>query len=572
MKMTRNSAVGVLAAALLAGACAEGTSPVEATLQPRGVSRALVTWTGNGTTDGSCNRVYTFPYATPIPPAALLSPGAPGAGQQLWHFVFTQANDDNTKNKLTAAFNDGTVVTDLASQSQNGSEANFFVLTAAGAKLTSASAVEGNDSPPPESQLTISGCWLSETTVRPAADLTVSKDGAGTYDKTWAYNVVKTSDAASVVRTSATTFTINYTVTATRTGPTLSNFAVAGTITVSNPNLGAVTLSSLTDALSDGTSCTVDVSGGLSIPAGALVSDVMVPGTKQYPYSCSLSTTTVPTELSNKVTAAWATQTPENTGELKGGSTDFTFGISFAGHDVNPSADVYDAYNGGAEEKIGTISSDGPVEFKFAKTVNVSANACVTVTNSARVEQATSSVSNTICAKQTGGLTIGYWGNTNGQKQIASSAATAGVCNLTSYLRGFQAFVAGLSSTASCSTVATYVLNVVKAANASGATMTAMLKAQMLATALSVYFNASLGGAAIDLAKVCTDLTCTAYENVGPAGFTGASKTVNQLLAIADSHVGDAGGWYGGVKLTQELAKDTFDMINNNLATIYAGP
>ena len=43
--------------------------------------------------------------------------------------------------------------------------------------------------------------------------------------------------------------------------------------------------------------------------------------------------------------------------------------------------------------------------------------------------------------------------------------------------------------------MATYVTNVIKAANASGAAMNAMLKAQMLATALDVYFSdPALGG------------------------------------------------------------------------------
>jgi hypothetical protein len=59
------------------------------------------------------------------------------------------------------------------------------------------------------------------------------------------------------------------------------------------------------------------------------------------------------------------------------------------------------------------------------------------------------------------------------------------------------------------------VYNVIKAANASGASMNAMLKAQMLATALDVYFStpalggskitapAPLGGIAIDLTMIC---------------------------------------------------------------------
>jgi hypothetical protein len=43
--------------------------------------------------------------------------------------------------------------------------------------------------------------------------------------------------------------------------------------------------------------------------------------------------------------------------------------------------------------------------------------------------------------------------------------------------------------------------------------------------------------------------------------------TVNALLAYAASQ-SNLGGtvWYGQVKATQELAKDTFDAINNGVA------
>jgi len=58
-----------------------------------------------------------------------------------------------------------------------------------------------------------------------------------------------------------------------------------------------------------------------------------------------------------------------------------------------------------------------------------------------------------------------------------------------------------------------------------------------------------------------------AYENVSPA-FGGAnSMTVSQMLAYAASQ-SNAGGsvWYGQVKAIQELAKDAFDAINNQVA------
>jgi hypothetical protein len=134
---------------------------------------------------------------------------------------------------------------------------------------------------------------------------------------------------------------------------------------------------------------------------------------------------------------------------------------------------------------------------------------------------------------------------------------------------------------------ATYVSGVVKAANAAGASMNAMLKAQMLATALSVFFSdpalggnkigapVPIGGASINLKSVCVvidnqngDGTCSGvYEDVSTA-FGGAAtmKVMDQLIdAAGQSNVGGS-TWYGNVKAVQVLAKDLFDAINNNVA------
>src|SRR5207249_58590 len=89
-----------------------------------------------------------------------------------------------------------------------------------------------------------------------------------------------------------------------------------------------------------------------------------------------------------------------------------------------------------------------------------------------------------------------------------------GTCNLTTWLRLFAPFQ-DLSSTATCSQVASYVYSIIKLANASGATMNAMVKAQDLATSLDVYFGGGPGGNPIgastvigndliDLTKVCS--------------------------------------------------------------------
>jgi len=187
----------------------------------------------------------------------------------------------------------------------------------------------------------------------------------------------------------------------------------------------------------------------------------------------------------------------------------------------------------------------------------------------------------------TGALTMGFWQNKNGQAIITSYCAPAGHTSLCAFLRGYAPFQ-DLSATANCTAVASYVTTIIKAANASGAAMNAMLKAQMLATALDVYFSdAALGGVkitapsgpignvSIDLQAICKMIDSTAgtatcsgiYQNVG-AAFGGATcMTVSQLLTYAANQSNSGGSaWYGQIKATQELAKNTFDAINNGVA------
>ena len=114
-----------------------------------------------------------------------------------------------------------------------------------------------------------------------------------------------------------------------------------------------------------------------------------------------------------------------------------------------------------------------------------------------------------------------------------------------------------------------------------------MLKAQMLATALDVYFSnpalggnkinapTPIGGVTIDLTMICKMIdgssgtaTCGGTLQNASTVFGGAaSLTVMQMLTYAASQ-SNVGGttWYGNVKSTQELAKNAFDAINNNVA------
>ena len=119
-----------------------------------------------------------------------------------------------------------------------------------------------------------------------------------------------------------------------------------------------------------------------------------------------------------------------------------------------------------------------------------------------------------------------------------------------------------LSTTATCKQVAAYVKDVIQNASCGGSTCNAMLKAQMLATALNVYFSSTLGGVTIDLT------TCSTLGNVSSAFGGATSLTISQMLAFAatKSNVGGS-TWYANVKATQVgIAKDAFDAINNQVA------
>src|SRR5205085_6229944 len=189
----------------------------------------------------------------------------------------------------------------------------------------------------------------------------------------------------------------------------------------------------------------------------------------------------------------------------------------------------------------------------------------------------------TVCGPVTGGLTMGFWQNKNGQAIISK----ANQSNLGTWLRGFHPF-----SDAPSTGVATYAYSIIKAATCSGPTSSPcnkMLRAQDLATSLDVYFSdpalggnkinapTPLGGVKVDLSNVCHMIdgsggtaTCSGtYENVS-AQFGGATcLSVSGMLGYQNTSdpAADAGAvWYGNVKANQVLAKDAFDAVNNQVA------
>jgi len=405
-----------------------------------------------------------------------------------------------------------------------------------------------------------------------APPLTISKDAAGTYDTKFAWTITKAADKTLVKQVGGSA-TFNYTVTVTYDGGTISGVKVTGMISVFNPivdgsnNTVPVYIDGVTDLLSDGTVCTVTDGGAQTLTQAKT----------DFAYTCNLAQ--LPQgELSNIATVNWSEQLLDNGELLAAGPADFKFQtITFVGSQTDECVSVSDSVNG----SLGTacVSGANPKSFNYSRTIPIPQFGCLSYPNTATFTTndngttSSASASVTVCGPvQTGALTMGFWQNPNGQGIIKNYCGGLGT-SLHAYLTGYNPFKDDTSAT--CAAEALYVYNVVKAANASGASMNAMLKAQMLATALDVYFSdpalggnkigapAPIGGVSVDLTKICQDLTCVAYEDSSSV-FGGSPKTVAQMLTYAASQSNTGGSmWYGNVKPTQELAKDAFDAINN---------
>lgn len=426
--------------------------------------------------------------------------------------------------------------------------------------------------------------------VTPGSELAIDKDAAGADTRTYKWQIGKQVDRTRVEQVGGTA-TFHYRVTATRDTGTIGSVGVSGTISVYNFNVDGsnntvpVAIAGVVDTLSDGTACTV--SGGSST-----LSQVET----DFTYTCALSA--LPSSsLNNKATVTWNAQTLTGGVSLDAGSADIVFtGISFTETPVDASVTVTDTFNG-VTTTLGTVppfdgGSSTTRTFTYSHVINIPSFGCLSYDNTATFTTNTTSTTGnsdkitvTVCGPlQTGALTMGFWQNKNGQGIITSGASLSNVCKSGTWLRQFHPF-SDLSASATCAAVATYVYNVIKAANAGGTTMNPMLKAQMLATSLDVYFSdaalggnrinapGALGAVTIDLTKICHMIdgsgggSCSGtFENVSSAFGGATSMTVLQMLLYQNTSdpVADAGAnWYGQVKATQGLAKDAFDAINN---------
>jgi hypothetical protein len=386
--------------------------------------------------------------------------------------------------------------------------------------------------------------------------LQVSKTAAGSYDHVISWNLDKSANPTSFSGNAGQTFTPQdlWTVNATKSAVD-SNYQVTGQVTIANP--AAIPQSfTVGDVLDNGSVVNVNCPTTTLQPSGTAGDSVICSYTaSQTDASATLNTATVSAAGNADQQATdpveWtANATGDNTVTL--GDARFSYSQSIS-DTTQPPVQFDDSFSCPPNNSNLYVNDQYSFNVKNTATLkgdstDLSKDATVTV--------------NCVRTRVPGGLTMGYWQNKNGQDTIKNGPPTCPTA--ANQLRAYLPFQ-DLTANATCTQLQTYVTNVIKAANASGASMNALLKGQMLATTLDVIYGKVSGGGNVDLTAIPKPVTGSTYENTSAAfGSTPTCQSVSTLLtyAASQSNVGGT-AWYGQVKATQELAKDTFDAINN---------
>jgi hypothetical protein len=204
----------------------------------------------------------------------------------------------------------------------------------------------------------------------PATGPTVTKDSAQSFDTEYAWTIHKSATPSTQTVDAGQPATFSYTVTVSHDAGTVQNVSdVTGTIDVFNPNDVDMTLGTaaqpggIVDELSDGTTCTVDTTGGL----------VLSPGDNFFTYSCGLSA--LPgdyPDTSNTATAYWDEQTLSDDSHLDAGSADFNVGVDFTNNLLDNCANVTDTFNGASTaDQLGYVcANDDPAATNLGTLTN----------------------------------------------------------------------------------------------------------------------------------------------------------------------------------------------------------
>jgi hypothetical protein len=407
-----------------------------------------------------------------------------------------------------------------------------------------------------------------------ADDLSVTKTATASFTRDYDWNVVKDqTTSATAINSSASSANVNYRVKATWSGPTDSGWQVAGNITVTNPNTFDVTGVTITDAVSNGGTCSV-TDTNLGLNETVLASDSLV-----VPYSCSYTSAPSPAAGTNTATATWD-KTLFNTANGSASNDPVPFDFSTVDptvtHNTTTVSDTWTATNTTTTLGVAGVNGswttdvnnqltsfaeayDGGTQtftLTYTRSVPVVANTCTEYDNTATVSSDATAGDNsdgasvTVCGPVTGGLTIGFWSNKNGKAVLcAHDLAWRYLLNGGNPSNGFLRSANGVGfytvpTTGSCTTAdgnfASWLLN------ATATNMSYMLSAQLAGTMLNVAYNAMGGG-------VCV------------AGIDGNPITINQLIADAITFLRAHGNTIasGSARDTATLYKNIFDKLNN---------
>jgi hypothetical protein len=174
----------------------------------------------------------------------------------------------------------------------------------------------------------------------------VSKDAQTSFNRTWNWTIDKVADQADLTLSPGQQFLVNYEVTVAAASVD-SDFGVAGTITVFNPNPQAAMTVSLVDEISGGITADLACGGALTVPAGSSAT---------CDYNADLP------DSSDRLNTATATLN----GISFAGTADVAFDLTNPTNEFDEAIDVGDTNVG----FLGTVSaSDAPKTFTYSLTV-----------------------------------------------------------------------------------------------------------------------------------------------------------------------------------------------------------
>lgn len=216
-------------------------------------------------------------------------------------------------------------------------------------------------------------------------DLTLTKTAAGSFNRTYLWQITKDVDQTLVKLANGNSYTFHYAVAVAQAGVIDAGWVLKGKITLTNPNdWEDITLTSLSDVVSNGGACTVDP-GPYKVLAGK---------TLDVAYTCSYSTLPSSYSGTNTATANWDAAAAFTPGGSTSGSAAFTLAQSAA---TNKIAHVTDTVGG----NLGTVTATD-VEpyssgtFTYSRTVSGVAGKCTIYDNTATITETGQSASKSV--------------------------------------------------------------------------------------------------------------------------------------------------------------------------------